>query len=69
MSYVCVLLLAMAGAAELGAAALNDTLALWVSGQGGRVERDAQGNIDSVDLTSAWITDADLARILRKRRD
>ena len=63
MLYVCVLLLSLAGAAELGAAELNDSVALWVSGQGGRIGRDAQGDINSVDLTSAWITDADLARI------
>jgi Leucine-rich repeat (LRR) protein len=57
------LVLAMAGAAELGAAGLNDDLSLWVAGQGGRVQRDAKGEIDSVDLTSTWITDTDLVRV------
>jgi len=57
------LLLAMAAATGLAAAELNDDVALWVTAQGGRIERDAQGQIDSVDLTSSWITDADLARI------
>jgi Leucine-rich repeat (LRR) protein len=54
---------AMAAAAGLTAAELHDDVAQWVAAQGGRLERDAQGQIDSVDLTSSWITDADLTRL------
>jgi Leucine-rich repeat (LRR) protein len=56
---IFLVLLALAGAAERKEA----DLAQWVADQGGRVEWDAKGNIESVDLTSTWITDADLARI------
>ncbi|HWB96733.1 MAG TPA: hypothetical protein VG672_08530 [Bryobacteraceae bacterium] len=38
-------------------------LAQWISAQGGRSTRDAAGHLVDVDLTSTWITDADLARI------
>jgi Leucine-rich repeat (LRR) protein len=55
----CLLWLALANATEQREA----PFAQWVADQGGSVERDAKGNIDSVDLTSTWITDADLSRI------
>lgn len=35
----------------------------WVDQQGGRVTRDASGNIVSVDLTSTWVSNADLRRL------
>ncbi|PYT30627.1 MAG: hypothetical protein DMG57_07710 [Acidobacteria bacterium] len=53
------LLLALAGAIQEKEARFTQ----WVADQGGSVERDTLGNIDSVDLTSTWITDADLVRI------
>ncbi|MGI8989191.1 MAG: leucine-rich repeat domain-containing protein [Bryobacteraceae bacterium] len=37
--------------------------AAWIADQGGRATKDAAGHIVAVDLTSTWITDADLARI------
>jgi len=54
-----VVLLALAAAHEPN----RDDVASWVTAQGGRVERNAAGEIDSIDFTSTWITDADLARI------
>jgi Leucine-rich repeat (LRR) protein len=56
---VCLLWLALANAADQKQA----PFAQWVVQQGGSMQRDAAGNIDSVDLTSTWITDADLSRI------
>ncbi len=49
---------ALAGETESG-------VAQWIAAQGGRAERDASGHVVAVDLTSTWITDADLARIGR----
>ena len=38
-------------------------LPAWVSSEGGRIEKDEKGQIVAVDLSSTWITDADLGRI------
>jgi hypothetical protein len=35
----------------------------WVAGQGGRTTQDESGHIVALDLTSTWISDADLARV------
>ena len=35
----------------------------WFEQQGARVERDARGNIVTVDLTGVWVSDADLERL------
>ena len=35
----------------------------WVASEGGRVEKNEAGQIVAVDLSSTWITDADLERI------
>ena len=35
----------------------------WILQEGGRVSRDGVGNVVEVDLTSTWITDADLQKL------
>ena len=35
----------------------------WVASEGGRVEKNEAGQIVAVDLSSTWITDADMERI------
>jgi internalin A len=35
----------------------------WIADQGGHSAQDESGHVVAVDLTSTWITDADLARI------
>ena len=58
---------AAAGMLWLTAAAgwAADDPADWTARQGGRITRNAEGQIVSVDLTSAWISDGDLDRIAR----
>jgi internalin A len=38
-------------------------LPTWIASEGGRVEKDASGQIAAIDLASTWITDPDLERI------
>jgi internalin A len=38
-------------------------VAAWITAQGGHGTQDADGHITAVDLTSTWITDADMARL------
>ena len=45
------------------AASTENDVVQWIADQGGRSTRDASGHIVEVDLTSTWITDADLTRI------
>lgn len=47
----------------MAAAETDREVLLWVEEQGGRVERDRDGRLAAVDLTSTWITDADLGRL------
>lgn len=37
----------------------------WVRSQGGAVENDSSGNLIGIDLSSTWVTDADMARLGR----
>jgi len=60
-SWTFILLTAICAGAELRD---TDPIA-WITEQGGRAERNDAGQIVAVDLTSTWITDADLARIGR----
>src|SRR4051794_2060867 len=60
-SWTFILLTAICAGAELRD---PDPIA-WITEQGGRAERNDAGQIVAVDLTSTWITDADLARIGR----
>ena len=41
----------------------QDEVGLWISEIGGTSSRNANGNIIEVDLTSTWVTDADLVRL------
>ena len=43
------------------------TLLLTLSLDGTRTVKDAQGNIIELDLTSTWVTDADLAKVAQMR--
>lgn len=47
----------------LAAAVTGDDLATWIQDSGGWVQKDKTGAIVDVDLTSTWVTDADLSRI------
>ena len=38
-------------------------VALWITGQGGQVEKDGAGNIVAIDLSSSWVNDSDLDRL------
>ena len=59
----CLLLFA---ALTLHAATLTEAgLTKWIADQGGRSTEDPAGHITAVDLSSTWITDADLARLGR----
>ncbi len=42
---------------------LGADVAEWVLSEGGRVTRDGLGRVSEIDLTSTWITDADLDQI------
>ena len=45
----------------------QDEVGLWIAETGGTVGRNANGDITEVNLTSTWITDADLARLASLR--
>jgi Leucine-rich repeat (LRR) protein len=38
-------------------------LPAWIASEGGRIEKDENGQIVAVDLSSTWIKDADLERV------
>ena len=44
-------------------AASADGVTSWIRSQGGNLEQDSNGQIVSVDLTSTWVTDADMTRL------
>ena len=45
----------------------QDEVGLWIAEKGGAIGRNANGGITEVNLTSTWITDADLARLASLR--
>jgi len=45
----------------------QDEVGLWISEIGGTFSRNADGDISEVNLTSTWITDADMARLASLR--
>lgn len=55
--------LALLFPALLVAAVTSDDLASWIQDTGGWIQKDKAGTIVEVDLTSTWVTDADLTRI------
>jgi len=50
-----------------GAARNESELPRWIADQGGHCMQDGAGHIVAIDLTSAWISDSDLARLGRLR--
>ena len=55
-------LLSLGGPAPAAHLSPND-IAAWITSEGGALTRDAEGHITEVDLTSTWITDADLEKL------
>ena len=55
-------------ATQPGAAADPPGIAAWTHAQGGAVEKGSSGEVVGVDLTSTWVTDADMATLGRYRK-